>query len=355
MNSRFFTSTLSHLQAYTPGEQPRDMQYTKLNTNESPFAPPQAVVDAATQAASQAHLYCDPACTQLCQAAAGMYGVKPENVMAVNGSDEALYFAILAFCDQDHPIAFPDISYSFYPVFAAINRVSAHPIALREDFTIDPADYCGIGQNIVIANPNAPTGIALTPAQIEPILASNPDNVVIIDEAYVDFGAQSCVPLIEKYDNLLVTQTFSKSRSLAGARLGFAIGNAALIRDLNTIRFSFNPYNVNRMTQAAGVAAIECNDQYMAQCQIIQENRADTVARLTQRGFTVLPSQANFVFARHPARSGAALYAALKQRGVLVRHFDRPEITPYLRITIGTRAQMDRLFAALDEICNEEA
>ena len=351
--SRFFTSRLSHLEAYTPGEQPRDMQYTKLNTNESPFPPPQSVIDAAEAEAGKLNLYCDPACTALCQAAAKLYGVDVHNVMPVNGSDEALYFAYLAFCDEDHPMAYPDISYSFYPVFAGISCIKGDPIALREDFTIDPKAYWGIGENIVIANPNAPTGIALTLAEIETIVASNPDNIVIIDEAYVDFGAESCVSLTKKYDNLLVTQTFSKSRSMAGARLGFIIGHEDLIADLNTIRFSTNPYNVNRMTQAAGVAAIEANDIFMANCRTIMENRDYTNRALQDLGFTVLPSKANFVFARHCAIGGGELYTKLKSMGVLVRHFSRPELDPWLRITIGTRQQMDILLEALQKIIKE--
>ena len=351
--SRFFTTRLAHLEAYTPGEQPRDMQYTKLNTNESPFPPPQSVIDAATREAGKLNLYCDPACTELIHAAAKLYGVEPENVMPVNGSDEALYFAYLAFCDDEHPMACPDISYSFYPVFSAITCTKADPIALKADFSIDPKDYWGIHENIVIANPNAPTGMALTREQIETIVASNPDNVVIIDEAYVDFGAESCVALTKKYDNLLVTQTFSKSRSMAGARLGFAIGHKDLIADLNTIRFSTNPYNVNRMTQAAGVAAIEANEVFMANCRTIMENRDYTVQALENLGFTVLPSKANFVFARHSCVGGDELYRTLKSMGVLVRHFSRPELDPWLRITIGTRQQMDILLDALQKIIKE--
>ena len=352
--SRFFTSQLRHLEAYTPGEQPRDMQYTKLNTNESPFPAPQTVIDAAEREAGKLNLYCDPACTALCAAAAKLYDVEPCNIMPVNGSDEALYFAFLAFCDDTHPMAYPDISYSFYPVFAAINRICAHPIALKPDFTIDPADYCGLHENIVIANPNAPTGIALTLTQIETIVSSNPDHIVIIDEAYVDFGAESCVPLTKKYDNLLVTQTFSKSRSMAGARLGFAIGHRDLIADLNTIRFSTNPYHVNRMTQAAGIAAIEANETFLANCRVIMENREYTTRALSRLGFTVLPSKANFVFARHATIPGGTLYTALKARGVLVRHFTRAEIDPYLRITIGTRQQMDILLTTLKDIITKE-
>ena len=323
--SRFFV--LQSLTAYTPGEQPRDRRYLKLNTNESPFPPPAAVIDAATEDAGSLQLYSDPDCRDLRAAAAGLYGVAPEALMPVNGSDEALYLAFRAFGGPGRRFAFPAVSYSFYPIFAAVTGTQAMPIHLRPDFSIDPADYAGLDASIVIANPNAPTGLALTLPQIESILQADPDRLVIIDEAYVDFGTQSCVALTARYDNLLVTQTFSKSRSLAGARLGFAIGDPALIADLNTVRNSVNPYNVNRMTQAAGIAAIQENDYFMGCCQTIRKNRTDTIVQLRSMGFTVLESQANFVFARCDAMPGTALYAALRRRGVLVRHFDTPALT----------------------------
>ena len=351
--SRFLSDKHAALTPYTPGEQPQDMLYTKLNTNESPFPPSPAVVEAAAREAGRLNLYNDPTCTQLCRAAAKLWGVGPENVLPTNGSDETLYFTFLTFCDETRPLAFPDISYGFYPVYAELLHIPARVIPLREDFTVDPADYVGLNENIVLANPNAPTGIALTPAQIETIVRSNPDNLVVIDEAYVDFGAESCVPLTRKYDNLLVTQTFSKSRSLAGARLGFAIGAEPLIRDLNTIKYSIHPYNVNRMTQAAGVAAIEDNDWYMANCRRIEETRAYTAGELEALGFEVLPSRANFLFARSPAIPGGELYRELKARGVLVRWFDLARIRDFTRITVGTRAQMDTLLEAIRSILNE--
>ncbi len=353
--SRFFSDKYASLEAYTPGEQPRDAQYIKLNTNESPFPPAPAVLDAVAQEAGRLNLYCDPACTALCKAAADMYGVEPENVLPVNGSDEILYFAFMAFGDSTHPFAFPDVTYGFYPVYANVNHVPAHIIPLRDDFSINPADYCGLHENIVIPNPNAPTGMTLTVAEIEEIVRSNPDNVVIIDEAYVDFGTESCVPLIAKYDNLLVTQTFSKSRSLAGARLGFGLGNADLIRDLNTVKYSVNPYNVNRMTQAAGVAAMESGDYYAANCRTIAENRTYTVDALAALGFETLPSLANFIFTRHPAIDGEDLYLTLKQKGVLVRHFTAQRIRDYVRITIGSREQMEALVTAVKEIQSERS
>ena len=350
--SRFFV--LQSLTAYTPGEQPRDRRYLKLNTNESPFPPPAAVIDAATEAAGSLQLYSDPDCRDLRAAAAGLYGVAPEALMPVNGSDEALFLAFCAFGGPGRRFAFPAVSYSFYPVFAAVTGTQAMPIHLRPDFSIDPADYAGLDASIVIANPNAPSGLALTLPQIESILQADPDRLVIIDEAYVDFGTQSCVALTARYDNLLVTQTFSKSRSLAGARLGFAIGDPALIADLNTVRNSVNPYNVNRMTQAAGIASIRENDYFMGCCQTIRKNRTDTIAQLRSMGFTVLESQANFVFARCDAMPGTALYAALRRRGVLVRHFDTPALTDWLRITIGTQDQMAALLNTIAAILKEE-
>ncbi len=352
--SRFLSEKHAALVPYTPGEQPRDMQYTKLNTNESPFPPSPAVIEAIRQEEGRLNLYNDPECVLLRRAAAGLWQVAPENLIPVNGSDEILYLAFLTFCDETRPIAFPDISYGFYPVYADLMHIPAHVIPLRADFAIDPADYEGLQENIVIANPNAPTGMALTCAEVERIVRSNPDNLVIIDEAYVDFGGESCVPLIHKYDNLLVTQTFSKSRSLAGARLGFGIGCEALIRDLNTIRYSIHPYNVNRMTQAAGAAAIGDNDYYIKNCRTIADNRAYTAGALEALGFEVLPSKANFLFARSRDITGFDLYAALKQRGVLVRHFAKDRIDRFVRITIGTREQMDILLDNIRAILNEK-
>ncbi len=352
--SRFFSDKFANLVPYVPGEQPQDQKYVKLNTNESPFPPSPGVVAAMSEAGRRANLYCDPTCGALCRAIAGMYGIRPENVLPVNGSDEILNFAVMAFCDEAHPLAYADITYGCYPVFADFNRVPSHVIPLREDFTLDYRDYCGLNETIVIANPNAPTGIALSRDAIETIVRSNPDSVVIIDEAYVAFGAESCIDLIDKYDNLLVTQTFSKSHSLAGARLGFGFANPELLADINAIKYSTNPYNVNRMTQAAGVAAAGDNEYYLNNCRTIQENRADTVRALEALGFSVLPSKANFIFARTDRMEGGALYRALKRRGVLVRHFDKERISDYLRITIGTREQMDVLVETTRAILEQE-
>ena len=348
--SKFFTEKFANLTPYTPGEQPRDMQYVKLNTNESPFPPSAGVAEAVAKECSKLQLYSDPESTALRERLAEVYGVKPSQVLVSNGSDEALNFAFMAFADEKSPLAFPDITYGFYPVFAQLNHIPYTQIPLKEDFSIDPADYMAIHKTVVIANPNAPTGMCLPLQDIEDILKSNPGNVVIVDEAYVDFGGESAVKLVERYENLLVVQTFSKSRSMAGARLGFAIGNEKLIADLNTIRYSTNPYNVNRMTEFAGVAALEENDYYLQNAKTIMANRTWTVEQLEKLDFTVLPSKANFVFAKSDKIDGEKLYKELKARGVLVRHFTKARICPYVRITIGTLQQMETLIEKIKEI-----
>ena len=352
--SRFLSEKYAGLIPYTPGEQPRDAQYVKLNTNESPFPPSPRVSEAAQREARRLNLYSDPECTLLKQAAAKLYGVEPQNVLPVNGSDEILYFAFLAFGDEQNPFAFADVSYGFYPVYARFCKVPSREIPLTGDLAIDYRDYLGIREHVLIANPNAPTGTCLPRRQIEEIVRANPDRVVIIDEAYIDFGGQSCVPLTKRYDNLLVIQTFSKSRSLAGARLGFGIGNEAIIRDLNTVKYSINPYNVNRMTQAAGVAAIEDDAYYRESAQVIMAVREETAEQLQSLGFTVLPSAANFVFVRSDALGGETLYRALKSRGVLVRHFTKERIKDFCRITIGTREQMRILISTIRAILAEK-
>ncbi len=346
--SRYLIDRYQALEAYTPGEQPRDMQYVKLNTNESPYPPAPGVTEAVLAEAGRLQLYSDPVCADLRDALAARYSVTRQNVFVSNGSDDILNFAFMAF---GSPRAyFPDISYGFYPVYADLHGIAAHPVPLRSDFSIDPTDYMSLDGFIAIANPNAPTGMTLSRAQIEDILQTNPDHVVLIDEAYVDFGAESCVPLTAKYDNLLVVQTFSKSRSMAGARLGFAIANDGLIADLEKIKFSTNPYSINRMTLAAGLATLKADDACMANCQRVIDTREATISRLRQMRFEVLPSKANFVFARHPHANGGFLYRQLKARGVLVRHFDTPRIRDFLRITIGAPEQMEVLFEKLEEI-----
>ena len=351
--SRFFSGKYDALTPYTPGEQPKGMTFIKLNTNESPFPPAPLAQQYAKKEAEKLQLYSDPQCRDLVAMAAQKLGVAENEIIFTNGSDEVLNFAFMAFCDGAHGVAFPDITYGFYPVFAQLNGIPYTEIPLQEDYTIRVEDYIGLNQAIVIANPNAPTGICLPLSDIQRILESNPDNVVIIDEAYIDFGGESAMKLIPRYDNLLVVQTFSKSRSMAGARLGFGAGNAKLIQDLNTIKYSTNPYNVNRMTMAAGVGALEAEGYFRVNCQKIMENRDWTTKKLTELGLEVIPSMTNFVFAKHPEIPGKDLYLALREKGILVRHFDKPRLRDYNRITIGSREQMKAFIKAMTEILEE--
>ena len=351
--SRFFSHKYDKLTPYTPGEQPRERKYIKLNTNESPFAPSEKVVARVAEAARNLQLYSDPTCRALHEKLAEVLGVSSDEVLCTNGSDEILNFAFMAFCDEAHPAAFADITYGFYSVFADLNGVPYEAISLREDFSVGVEDYLGIGKTIFIANPNAPTGIALSPCEIEKILVSNPDNVVVVDEAYVDFGGESCIPLIKKYKNLLVTGTFSKSRSMAGARLGFGVACQELIADLNTIKYSTNPYNVNSMTMAAGIGALSCEDYTRKNCKTVMENRDFCTDAMQKMGFVTTNSKTNFIFAKHPAIDGGVLYTKLRERGILVRHFNTPIIAQYNRITVGTREQMQALLCAMEEILEE--
>lgn len=351
--SRFFSEKYANLTPYTPGEQPKDTQYIKLNTNESPFPPSPNALRMAAEAAGKAQLYSDPECRDLVKKAAEVFQVAQDEILFTNGSDEILNFAFMAFCDENHPVVFPDISYGFYKVFAQLHRIPYEELPLAEDFTIDPKAYWGIHKTIVIANPNAPTGIALSVGEIEEIVKSNPGNVVIIDEAYVDFGTQSVIPLIHKYDNLLVTGTFSKSRSLAGGRLGFGIGCKALIGDLNTIKYATNPYNVNRMTMAAGVGTLLDEDYIRGNCQKIRSVREWTMQQLKALGFVLTDSKANFIFAMHPQADGKEIYLRMKKKGVLIRHFDTPRLCQYNRITVGSREQMEIFLEKLNEVLEE--
>ncbi len=348
--SRFFSSKYSKLIPYTPGEQPKDMEYVKLNTNESPYAPSENVYEAVKKEAEKLHLYSDPEAKIITEKIAKRYGVDKDMVLVTNGSDEVLSFAFMAYGNTEKEMLFPEISYGFYPVFADLNGVKYHQVPLKDDFTIDPNDYIGKNTTVVIANPNAPTGLALSLAQIEEIVKSSPNNVVVIDEAYVDFGAESCVELVHKYENLLVTMTFSKSRSMAGARIGFGIGSKAIINDLNTIKYSTNPYNVNRISQVAGACAIDSDDYYMDNCKRIIATREYTKKELEKMGFFVLDSRANFLFAKSDKISGEELYLKLKENGVLVRHFKAEKIKDFNRITIGTKAQMDIFLGKTKEI-----
>ena len=352
--SRFMSRRFDDLEAYVPGEQPRDMQYVKLNTNESPFPPSPAGFAAVNEEeVSRLNLYPDPEGLLLRQKLSRLYNVGVENIFLANGSDELLNFFFMAFCDGDRPVAFPNISYGFYPVYAGLYNLPFTQIPLREEFRLDYRDYCGRDCNIVIANPNAPTGRAIPVSEIEEIVRTNPHHAVLIDEAYIDFGGESCLPLVGKYDNLLVCQTFSKFRSLAGGRLGFAIGSPALIEDLDKIKYSTNSYNINRLTMAAAIATIESHEYYVNNSKRIQSNRTYTVEELEKMGFETLPSKANFVFTRCPKVDGGTLYRKLKARGVLVRHWDKPEIADWCRVTIGSRTQMDAFLERVHEIVKE--
>lgn len=346
--SRFLSDRFNALEAYTPGEQPGGMEYIKLNTNESPYPPPPGVIAAVNgDELKKLNLYPNPDGERLIKKLAGYYGVAPENVIIGNGSDELLSFAFLAFCDSEHGAVFPDITYGFYPVYAQLYGIPYMQIPLKEDFSIDPGDYRNIGKNIVLANPNAPTGIALPPAVIETIIQTNPDSLVLIDEAYVDFGAESVIPLTHEYDNLLVMHTYSKSRSMAGARMAFAIGASPLIEDMNKMKYSFNPYNVNRLTQIMGEAALDEEERYYKEKRReIVATREYTEMRLRELGFLMTESKANFVFVKHPGIAGYELYNALRERGILVRHWKKQRIMDHLRITIGTKKQMDALLEA---------
>ena len=349
--SEFFSSRLSSLTPYTPGEQPRVRKYIKLNTNESPFPPSEAVIEAIADEAKSLNLYSDPSLTELRAALAAAYGVAPENVIASNGSDEALNFITMAYADKG--FAFPDITYGFYPVFCTLNRVNYREIPLKDDFSVDVEAFMSAPENVMIANPNAPTGIALPLSDVERIVSADPGRIVVIDEAYVDFGGESAVKLIGKYRNLIVVGTFSKSRSLAGGRLGFALAAPELIADLDAIRFSTNPYNVNRLTLRAGAAALKDAEYYKNNALTIIANREYTAERLREMGFEALPSKANFLFIRSDKIEGAELYARLRDRGVLVRHFTKPRISYYNRVTVGSRAEMDAFLSETEEILNE--
>ena len=347
--SRFLKERYQALEAYTPGEQPRDMEYIKLNTNESPYPPAPSVVAAMNgREIERLRLYSDPTAKGLKDALADLYEVSADQIFLSNGSDDILNFAFMAYGQMG--AIFPDITYGFYPVFAQLHGVSYREIPLESDFSVNYKEYLNQNKLIVIANPNAPTGMSLGLDAIEEILKSNPDGVVVIDEAYVDFGGESCYKLIDRYENLLVVRTFSKSRCLAGGRLGYAFANAALIADLEKIKYSTNPYNINRLTLLLGEETAKADAYYAEKCRAIVETRAATANALGELGFEVLPSDANFIFARHPKIGGEQLYLELKKRGILVRHFSKERIKEFNRITIGTPQEMQKLVETIKEI-----
>ena len=350
MMSRFFSEKFKNLAPYTPGEQPKEREYIKLNTNESPFPPSQKAIEFATKASSKLNLYPDPDCKELTKAVANYLGVNNENILLTNGSDEILNFAFMAYCDKNVKAIFPDITYGFYKVFAQINNVDYLEIPLREDFSICVDDYIEKDGTIFIANPNAPTGINLPLCEIERLVSKNQDRIVVIDEAYVDFGGESAIKLIDKYPNLIVTGTFSKSRSMAGARLGYGVASKEIIADLTAIKYSTNPYNINSMTALAGIGSILDNGYFLDNCKKICDNREWTKNQLIELGFSVLESKANFLFAKHPKISGKDLYLKLKENGILVRHFDKERIKEYNRISVGSFEQMQALVSTIKDI-----
>ncbi|WP_336138966.1 histidinol-phosphate transaminase [Acinetobacter ursingii] len=348
---RFWSPEVRELEPYTPGEQPKIQNLLKLNTNENPYPPSPKVVQAVqavlTHQADALRLYPDPDASQLKQAIATQQNVSVDQVFVGNGSDEVLAHIFKAFFIQDQPILYPDITYSFYPVYSQFFGIETKQVPLNDDFEIVVDDYSQANGGIIITNPNAPTSIALSLQQIEQVLQANPDRVVVIDEAYVDFGAETAVGLVNQYDNLVVCQTTSKSRSLAGLRVGFAIAQAHLIVALEAVKNSFNSYPMDRFAIAAAVASFEDQAYFEAQCQKVIQSRDKLVEELKVIGFKVLPSKANFIFVTHPARDAAELATQLREQGVLVRYFNKPRIDQYLRITIGTDQQNQRLIETL--------
>lgn len=338
------------LPAYVPGIHEEGGEVIRLNTNESPYPPSQEVLEAIARESRKLNYYNDPDCKALIEALSDRLGVGPENLLIGNGSDQVLQLSFLAFADHNSPIYLPEVTYSYYDLFAALYRIPLHKVPLRPDFTLDPERFCDLDGMIVFPNPNAPTGLALSVQAIEGILQRNPDHVVLVDEAYVDFGAESAVPLIRTYPNLLVVRTFSKSGSLAGIRLGYGIGQAELIADLNRVRNAVDLYGVNRLAQAAGVAASTHWAYYAENCQRIMAARKMTIEALRDLGFTVTDSLGNFVFARPVGISAVELQRKLAERGILVRHFDGPQTKDWLRITIGTGEEMERFLAACRDI-----
>ncbi len=352
--SRYWSDIVRELTPYVPGEQPKIEGLIKLNTNECPYGPSEKVLAAMSAQNTEAlRLYPDPQGSALKAAVAAYHGLQPDQVFVGNGSDEVLAHIFMGLLRHPAPLLHPDISYSFYPVYAKLYGITTRQIPLDESFAIRVDDYLGAGPNggIIFPNPNAPTGMAMPLSEVQRLLDGNPDSVVVIDEAYVDFGAETAVSLIDRYPQLLVVRTLSKSRALAGLRVGYAVGHRDLIEALTRVKDSFNSYPLDRLAIAGGVAAMEDVAWFEQTCARIIATRDRVTAALQARGFEVLPSSANFVFARLPGHEGAALAAGLREQRVLVRHFSKPaRIADFLRITIGTEAQSDALIAALDHV-----
>ncbi|WHR58793.1 histidinol-phosphate transaminase [Acinetobacter haemolyticus] len=348
---RFWSPEVRELEPYVPGEQPKIQNLLKLNTNENPYPPSPKVVEAVqavlSNQADALRLYPDPDATALKQAIAKQQNVDVEQVFVGNGSDEVLAHIFKAFFIQKEPILYPDITYSFYPVYSQFFGIETKQIPLNENFEIEISDYQQENGGIIITNPNAPTSMALGLNQIESILKANPNRVVVIDEAYVDFGAETAVQLVSRYDNLVVCQTTSKSRSLAGLRVGFAIAQSHLIAALEAVKNSFNSYPIDRFAIAAAVASFEDQGYFEAQCQKVIQSREKLVSDLNALGFNILPSKANFIFATHPQHDAAQLAQQLREQGIIVRYFNKPRINQFLRITIGADEQNQRLVETL--------
>jgi histidinol-phosphate aminotransferase len=352
--SRFWSSLTHELSPYVPGEQPRMAELVKLNTNESPLGPsPRALQAIRGEANDALRLYPDPQATALRAALATYHQVRPEQVFVGNGSDEVLAHAFAALLKHDAPLLFPDITYSFYPVYCRLFGIAFEAVPLDRAMRVRVADYRRPAGALILANPNAPTGIALSRAEIVTLLEQHPDAPMVVDEAYVDFGAETAIPLVASHPNLLVVQTMSKSRALAGLRVGYAVGDADLIEALTRVKDSFNSYPLGRPAQAGAIASLEDEAYFQQSRARVIEGRERLNRGLVRLGFEVLPSSANFVFARHPAHKGAALAAALRQQAVIVRHFSAPRISDYLRISVGTDSQIDRLLSALSDILGE--
>ncbi|MEX0959700.1 MAG: histidinol-phosphate transaminase [Burkholderiales bacterium] len=350
--SRYWSAVVHGLTPYVPGEQPRVPDLIKLNTNENPYGPSRRVLEAVRAEIGDAlRLYPDPTSESLRQALASHHGVTAEQIFVGNGSDEVLAHTFQALLRHDAPLLFPDITYSFYPVYCRLYGIAFHEVPLSEAFEVRIDDYQMPNGGIVLPNPNAPTGRLTESSGLEQLLRANPDSVVVIDEAYVDFGGTSAVPLVSRYPNLLVTRTLSKSHALAGLRVGYAIGNADLIQALTRVKDSFNSYPVDRLAQAGALAAIEDATHFEANCRRIIASRGRLTTSLEDLGFEVVPSAANFVLARYPGRDGADLTARLREHGIIVRHFNAPpRIAPYMRITVGTDPQCEALISALREL-----
>jgi len=349
--SRYWSDVVGRLTPYVPGEQPRLDKLVKLNTNESPYPPSPRVLEAiAAVPADALRRYPDPESTELRQAFADRNGLDLAQVFVGNGSDEVLAHVFQALLKHDRPLLFPDITYSFYPVWCDLYQVRWRTVRLTQDFRVDPDDYRGENGGIIIPNPNAPTGVLLGLTAVRQLLEQNLDSVVVIDEAYIDFGGDSAVRLIPEFDNLLVVQTMSKSWALAGLRVGVAMGSEALVDALQRVKNSFNSYPLDVLAQRAGVAALGDEDYFNRSCRQVIASRERLAAAMARLGFEVLPSAANFILARHPDRAARDLFAALRARGIIVRYFDKPRIDEHLRISIGTDEQCDDLLAALGEL-----